>query len=102
MKDYSVLKDIITLAEACAQATQNQGAVVQFQALAESKEAVRGVPRPLYRAMLEAVDAPTPNNFALFLREAKAWCNATETFSPLDGLRGLETVRPRPPGAMAG
>lgn len=86
----------MTLIEACAQATQHPEDVQQLIALANSKQAVRNVPRGLYREMIETSDNPTADNCALLLRSVFICCNDSGDYAPLDGLHGLETVRPKP------
>lgn len=95
-KDPAVMRDLVTLIEACAQEKQDAGTVQQFYALANSKQAVRNVPRGLYRELIETSDDPTRNNFARLLRSVFIYCNESGDFAPLDGLRGLETMRPKP------
>ena len=97
-KDPTVMRDLVTLIEACAQAEQDGATVQQFIVLANSLPALRNVPRGLYRELIETSDYPTPDNFAWLLRSIKFYCNEAEDFDPLDGLRGLETVRPKPRG----
>jgi len=96
-KDPTVMRDLVTLIEACAQENQDAATVQQFVVLANSLPALRNVPRGLYRELIETSDCPTPNNFAWLLRSIKFYCSEAEDFAPLDGLRGLETVRPKPP-----
>ena len=94
--DPTVMLDLVALMEACAQKKQDAGDVQRFIALANSKQAVRGVPRGLYRELLETSDNPTQDNFARLLRSVFIYCNESGDYAPLDGLHDLETARPKP------